>query len=183
MKKRTLFFIAGLTACLLVTLAGCGGGASESRTDDNTVGGGYTGESSSLAESAPSAGAANASKLVNIKEKMFVAQINDIYLNPDDYIGKTIQYEGMFTTYTWDEMNMTYHMVYRASPGCCGTDGVAGFEVVWPEGSDKTLPKENDWCEVVGTLERYKENGESYLQIVMDTLTVKTERGAEFVAQ
>ena len=121
--------------------------------------------------------------MVEIKERMFIAQLNDVYLNEDDYLGKTIKYEGMFTSYTWEEAGMTYYLVYRQSPGCCGADGQAGFEVVWPDGSNKSYPNENDWCEVVGTLGAYEEDGNSYLHIILDSLTIKSERGAEFVSQ
>ena len=121
--------------------------------------------------------------MVEITENLFLAQLNEVYLNQDDYIGKKIKYEGMFTQYSWEETGMTYYLVYRNSPGCCGTDGQAGFEVVRPEGSDMTYPAENDWCEVVGTLATYDENGQSYLHIVLDSLTVLDARGAEFVSQ
>ena len=121
--------------------------------------------------------------IVEIKERMFIAQLNDIYLNQNDYIGKTIKYEGMFTSYTWEEMGLSYYLVYRRSPGCCGADGQAGFEVVWPDGSNEYFPNENDWCEVVGTLDNYDEDGYSYLHIILDSLTIKNERGAEFVSQ
>ena len=121
--------------------------------------------------------------VVEIKEKLFLAQLNDVYLNQDDYLGKTIKYEGMFTKHVWAEKRMTYYLVYRNSPGCCGADGMAGFLVVWPDGTDKTYPSENDWCEVVGTLEAYEENGQSDLRIILDSLTVKSKRGAEFVSR
>ena len=104
-----------------------------------------------------------------------------MYLNQDDYLGKTIKFEGMFTKYYWDETDMTYYLVYRQSPGCCGADGLAGFEVVWPD--EHAYPEENDWCEVVGTLETYDENDGTFLHVVLDSLTVKSERGAEFVSQ
>ena len=121
--------------------------------------------------------------IVEIRERMFIAQLNDIYLNQNDYLGKTIKYEGMFTSYTWEEMGLSYYLVYRRSPGCCGADGQAGFEVVWPDGSNESFPNENDWCEVVGTLDNYDEDGYIYLHIILDSLTVKSERGAEFVSQ
>lgn len=121
--------------------------------------------------------------VVEITENLFVSQLNDVYLNQEDYIGKEIKYEGMFMQYHWDETNMTYYSVYRNSPGCCGADGQAGFEVVWPEGSDKAYPKENEWCEVVGTLAAYDEDGQSYLHIILSSLTVLEKRGAEFVSQ
>jgi zinc transport system permease protein len=137
----------------------------------------------SPSDTSPSQNKAEQSGAVEIKEKLFIAQLNDIYLNPDEYMGKTIKYEGMFIQYHWDETNMTYYLVYRNSPGCCGTDGQAGFEVVWPEESDQTYPAENEWCEVVGTLATYEENGQIYMLITLDSLMVKSERGAEFVSQ
>jgi len=129
-------------------------------------------------------GTAPASRdVVEIKEKLFIAQLNDVYLNQDDYLGKTIKYEGMFTRFLLAGKGTTYCLVYRNSPGCCGADGMAGFVVAWPDGTDKTYPSENDWCEVVGTLETYEENGQSHLRIILDSLTVKSKRGAEFVSQ
>ncbi len=176
--RKTVFLPA---LCLLLILSGC----QRYPLADGTSPG--AAQDAAPAQSAPDDGAQPASSqadgVVEIKEKMFIAQLNDIYLNQDDYLGKTIRYEGMFTQYHWDDTDMTYYMVYRQSPGCCGADGQAGFEVVWPEGADSTYPSENDWCQVVGTLEAYDEAGQSYLHIVLDSLTVLQERGAEFVSQ
>ncbi|MDR2768886.1 MAG: metal ABC transporter permease, partial [Treponema sp.] len=71
--------------------------------------------------------------VVEIKEKMFIAQTNDIYLNAEDYLGKTIRLEGLFKTDSYDDLSKTYCFVMRYGPGCCGNDGSAGFEVAWPE--------------------------------------------------
>ncbi|MDR0531357.1 MAG: hypothetical protein LBG83_04750 [Oscillospiraceae bacterium] len=162
--KHTKASLCALLLAAVLALAGCGAAdANETAPAD-------------LAR--PAAGT-----VVEIKEKMFVGQLNDIYLNRNDYLGKTIKYEGMFTKYTWEENNMTYYMVYRNSPGCCGADGEAGFEVAWPKGAGKGYPKENDWCEVVGTLESYEEDGQSFLRLALDSLTVLKKRGAEFVSQ
>ncbi|MDR2162425.1 MAG: DUF1980 domain-containing protein, partial [Clostridiales Family XIII bacterium] len=38
-----------------------------------------------------------------VGDKMFVGQMNDIYLNPNDYIGRTIRYEGFFTYFDNEE--------------------------------------------------------------------------------
>lgn len=121
--------------------------------------------------------------VVEIKEKMFIAQLNDIFLNPNDYVGKKIKYEGIFHEFFWEKTGKTYYQVYRKSPGCCGADGQAGFEVVWPKGEEKGFPQIDDWCEVVGTLELYEEDGDSFLHIVLDSLKIKADRGAEFVSQ
>jgi len=116
---------------------------------------------------------------IEIKEKMFIAQTNDIYLNAEDYLGKVIKYEGIFDSYTWEEENQTYYSVIRYGPGCCGNDGNAGFEVVW----DGDYPEKNDWVEIIGTLEAYGENGWQYLRLNLSSLTVLSTRGAEYVTQ
>jgi len=118
------------------------------------------------------------SDIVEISEKLFIAQTNDIYINPGDYLGKTIKYEGIFKSYYWGEADKTYYYVIRYGPGCCGYDGEAGFEVTW----DGQRPGEDDWCEAAGVLEVYEENGLQYLRLSLDSLTVMDERGAEFVS-
>ncbi|NLT58889.1 MAG: hypothetical protein GXX99_08015 [Clostridiales bacterium] len=120
---------------------------------------------------------APAGEVVEIKERLFIAQTNDIYINTADYLGKTIRYEGLFKTGDWQ--GVPYCYVIRYGPGCCGYDGEAGFEVVW----DGAWPQVDDWCEVVGVLEQYEEDGISYLRLVLSSLTVLDERGAEFVSQ
>jgi len=116
-------------------------------------------------------------EVVEITENLFIAQTNEIYLNAVDYLGKTIKYEGIFNVYEWEETDTTYYQVIRYGPGCCGNDGVAGFEVIW----DGDYPQQDDWVEVVGTLEEYEENGSQILRIRLTSLSVLEERGAEYV--
>lgn len=113
-----------------------------------------------------------------IKEKMFIAQCNDIYLNPKDYMDRTIQVEGMYGEFPNEEAGTTYRCVYRNGPGCCGNDGVAGFEMRY-EGK---LPKANDWIQVTGKIELDKEGDREYVVLKVTDLKVLEVRGAEFVA-
>jgi uncharacterized membrane protein YcgQ (UPF0703/DUF1980 family) len=124
------------------------------------------------------------SAVVEIKEKMFIAQTNDVYLNPEDYLGKIIKLEGLFKAMP-TESDFCYYFVLRYGPGCCGTDGNAGFEVVWDNKvfPDKSYPKEDDWVEAIGKLTYYEENGYPYLYLVLSSLSVLDARGAEYVAQ
>jgi uncharacterized membrane protein YcgQ (UPF0703/DUF1980 family) len=115
--------------------------------------------------------------IIEIKEKMFIAQTNDVYLNPEDYLGKGIKLEGLFKREGYAEKE--YCFVIRYGPGCCGIDGNAGFEVAW-EGSGE-YPKVDDWVEATGVLKTYDEEGYPYLYIALSSLTVQDERGAEFV--
>jgi hypothetical protein len=119
-----------------------------------------------------------ATDIVEIKEKMFIAQTNDIYINKDDYLGKTIKYEGLFDQSTWKGNGKTYRYVIRFGPGCCpGDAAAAGFEVVW----DKSYPKKNDWVEAVGVLEEYEDDGIPNLRLALTSLTVLAKRGKEKV--
>jgi len=121
----------------------------------------------------------NEEGIIEIREKMFIAQTNDIYLNPEDYLGKTIKYEGIFDMYEYEETGTTYYYVIRYGPGCCGYDANAGFEVVW----SGDYPKQNDWVEVVGVLEEYEEDENLYLRLNLSSLTVLDVRGEEYVSQ
>ncbi len=117
---------------------------------------------------------------LDITEKMYVTYINEIYTNPSAYLGKRVRLEGIYTEEYIEPTQMTYRYVYRSGPGCCGTDGsMCGFEFTM----DGEYPSENDWIEVVGTLEQYDENGIKYLNIKADSVTVKSDRGAEVVTQ
>jgi uncharacterized membrane protein YcgQ (UPF0703/DUF1980 family) len=126
--------------------------------------------------------------IIEIKEKMFIALSNDVYLNAPDYLGKTIKLEGLFKKQHVEyegEPATTYYYVLRYGPGCCGADGTAGFEVAW-EPRDQSLtkyPEEDAWVEAVGVLKEYSEGEMKYLFIALQSLRELEKRGAEFVSQ
>ena len=126
----------------------------------------------------------NNSDVIEIKEKMFISQVNDVYLNPDDYLGKTIKLEGLFMMeyppYIGTE---PYCFVLRYGPGCCGTDGNVGFEVTWKADRKISYPEVNSWVEAVGELKIYSEEFYDVLYLELSSLNVKNTRGAEFVSQ
>ncbi|KKI50670.1 hypothetical protein CHK_1785 [Christensenella hongkongensis] len=117
--------------------------------------------------------------VIEIKEKMFVAQSNDVYINSKEYMGKTIKWEGMFQQMTDTANGNVHNFVIRYGPGCCGYDANAGFEVRW----DGDLPEVNDWVEAVGTLGTYEENGTEYLYVQLQELNILEQRGEEYVYQ
>jgi zinc transport system permease protein len=117
--------------------------------------------------------------IVEIREKMFIAQTNAVYLNTEDYMGKTIKMEGIFKTEVG--YDTTYCFVIRYGPGCCGYDGNAGFEVAWAA-PRHSYPAEDAWVEAVGVHSSYEEDGFPYLYLSLSDLTVKETRGAEYVA-
>jgi zinc transport system permease protein len=120
--------------------------------------------------------------LVEIKEKMFLAQTNDVYLNPAEYMGKTLKLEGIFKREQYGEK--AYCFVLRYGPGCCGSDGNAGFEVSWDTTqAEGNYPNTDDWVQATGTLQRYEEEGAPYLYIALTELKKLDKRGAEYVTQ
>jgi len=118
--------------------------------------------------------------IVEIGEKMFIAQVNDIYLNADDYLGKTIKLEGVFKQSTGEE---PYYFVIRYGPGCCGNDGLVGFEVAWDKEKAKPYPADDSWVEAEGVLKSYEEEGYKLSYIDLTSLNVLAKRGAENVSQ
>jgi uncharacterized membrane protein YcgQ (UPF0703/DUF1980 family) len=124
---------------------------------------------------------------LEIREKMFIAQVNDIYLNSDDYLGKTVRLEGLFKYAQADDR--AYCFVIRNGPGCCGDDGQVGFEVSWAVpgqpsvGIVKSYPKVDDWVVAQGVLKEYDEFGFPFLYLALSDLKVLDKRGEEFVVQ
>lgn len=65
---------------------------------------------------------AAAEKVIEIKERVFVALINEIYLNAEDYAGKKIRLQGVFEVFRDEDTGEKFYSVTRRGPGCCGSD-------------------------------------------------------------
>jgi uncharacterized membrane protein YcgQ (UPF0703/DUF1980 family) len=121
------------------------------------------------------AGAAD--KVIEIQDKMFLAQTDDIYINAPDYLGSAVRYEGIYTNFPPEfEGGEELHIVFRRAPGCCGDDGMAGFIVAW----DGEYPDVDAWVRVEGVLES-TDMGD--LLVRLSSLSVMEKRGQEFVRQ
>jgi uncharacterized membrane protein YcgQ (UPF0703/DUF1980 family) len=128
-------------------------------------------------------GAAASEKTVEIKEKMFIAQISDIYVNLKDYAGKKVKYEGIMGYGKDSETGETVYSVFRQSPGCCGRDGVAGLDVIW----DNPYPPPDSWVEAAGTLEilavDYGRQVVRYPRVRLTSLKALEKEGERFVTK
>ena len=124
----------------------------------------------------------NKNGIIEITEKMFISQVNDVYLNTDDYLGKTIKIEGLFKQE--QSYDKSYCFVLRYGPGCCGYDGNVGFEVAWTNEKAQSYPAIDSWVEATGVLKTYEEDGyDQYLYLDLSSLNVLSKRGAETVIQ
>ena len=121
--------------------------------------------------------------VVEIKEKMFATQVSDVYMNSNDYLGKTIKLEGIFLAADYSE-NETFYSVIRFGPGgCCGNDNYVGFEIKWPTGKKETYPESNSWVEAAGLLKYHEGEYSQYLYLELSSLKELSRRGAEYVLQ
>ncbi|MGI6722345.1 MAG: hypothetical protein ACOX4I_07380 [Anaerovoracaceae bacterium] len=165
---------------LLISLTACGtpGAKTVSKTPPRGSGSKASASGSTRSKKSPPSHKDDGDVL-EISEKMFLTQINDIYCNFDSYKDKTIIVEGMFTRFDSADGSRSVPVVYRKGPGCCGNDGWGGFLLKY----DGEFPGENAWIRVTGTPELIKEGNSTDLYLEVTSLKVKTKRGAEFVSQ
>lgn len=118
---------------------------------------------------------ADTNNMVEITDNYFIEQTNDVYLNLDDYIGKTIKMQGLIYTYNDSNGDICYAVV-RNTPGCCGNDGLAGLDIRY----DGEYPEENTWVEVVGVMGKDTVYNSDVPAIQVASLNETTE-GTSFV--
>jgi len=121
------------------------------------------------------------SQTVEIRERMFATQVNEIYLNARSYLGRTINLEGIFKAEGSDEEPVLYVIRYT-SDSCCG-ESMIGFEVRWPNGQANQYPAGNTWVEATGVLKEYRSGFNRYLFLELSSLNIPDRRGAEFVTR
>jgi len=116
-------------------------------------------------------------RLIEIGDRLFIMQVDNIYTNAQRYLGRMVQLQGIFETHHWE--GETFHIVFRNAPGCCGDDGVVGFQL----DLDGTPPlADNAWVEVTGELERFGPNPNE-IRLRVTNIEEMAERGIEFVNQ
>lgn len=117
------------------------------------------------------------SGFIEFNDKFFISQVNDIYMNRGDYLGKKVRIEGNASEFTDPETGKTLHAVLRTGPGCCAFDGVVGFEY-----QAETYPKKDEWVKVEGVLKLVSVSNKYEVLIIDATsVEVKKERGQERV--
>lgn len=177
-------WLVSLLIGVMICLCSCGTSSNSSVESSNTDSGNTTANSSSSINDnkTESKTASKDDSVIEIPEDYFLTQVNDIYTNAEDYLGRTLKYQGIFEKSTYGEGDNQEQIMYvfRNSPGCCGNDGTAGFEVLW----DGDMPKQESWVEVEGVLQSYEDaDGNKFLQLKVDSLNVLKECGKEFVSQ
>ena len=90
--------------------------------------------------------------ILEITDPDFASQIKEIQFFRDEFLGRTIRFEGMFLSSYWEDEAI--YFVARLEGGCCG---FPGFEVYL---NDITRFDDETWVEVTGILEEFFVEGD-----------------------
>ncbi len=123
-----------------------------------------------VAETAPEDGNTDSDSpydvdLTQMSNTMVYAEVYNMMMTPEDYVGKTIHMEGIFSTYYDQNEDQYYHAcVIQDATACCaqGIEFVLKGNPQFPEG----YPEQGDLITVSGIFELYEENGLEYCRLV-----------------
>ncbi len=98
--------------------------------------------------------------LSRLSSTMVYAVVNDMLMNPNSYIGKTVRMNGAMSTYHDEESGSTYYAcIIRDATACCAQ----GIEFsTTDEYSVEDYPADGEDLTVVGKYDLYEENGYQY---------------------
>ncbi len=104
--------------------------------------------------------------LTILTPNMVYAEVSNMMMYPDNYLGKTIKVSGPYFPMYYDVTDNYYHYVLiEDALACCQN----GMEFIWDEGTHTypdEYPKEDEVIEIVGELKSYKE--ENYIYYYLD---------------
>lgn len=109
--------------------------------------------------------------LTTLSSTMVYAEVYNMLINPDAYIGKTIKMQGTFNIF----QNVMTGQVYTAclisdAAACCseGVEFVLGNDAVYPD----DYPSLDTPITVTGTFQTYEEDGMTYCHLVDATMSL-----------
>lgn len=110
--------------------------------------------------------------LTVMSSNMVYAEVYNMMLNPDLYLGKTIKMKGLYFPLYYDNTGNWYHYVMiKDALACCQN----GIEFIWGDGSHSypdEYPKEDQEIIVMGIFDCYEEEDYIYYYIKTDGYTI-----------
>ncbi|MBR1613384.1 MAG: hypothetical protein IJ671_07640 [Succinivibrio sp.] len=116
-------------------------------------------------------------KEIVIHDKLFIATMNDIYTNLDDYGDILVTFEGNLVRGSFDDPDFEgteYPFVYRLGPGCCYNDLYAGMYLEY----DGNIPPDDTWVKVSGKPFYFEHNGFTELFLKVESLEIMEKKGS-----
>lgn len=128
------------------------------------------GEAVSTESEAPSAGSEIASSgvdvdLTQLSSTMVYSEVYNMFVSPDDYIGKTIKMKGAFSIFRDEETDKVYYTCIIADATACCSQGL---EFVWKGEHDypEDYPELESEITVTGVFQTYEEDGSLYCNLI-----------------
>lgn len=112
--------------------------------------------------------------LTTLSSTMVYAEVYNMMVNPEDYIGKTVTMEGEFTILEDVSTGNIYTacLIYDAAACCAqGLEFLLVGDAVYPD----DYPEVGDAIKVTGVFETYDENGIQYCHLVDSVLEYTIE--------
>lgn len=110
--------------------------------------------------------------LTVLSANMVYAEVYNMMMDPDSYLGMTIKVSGPYYPLYYDGTGNYYHYVMiEDALSCCQN----GMEFIWDEGSHTypdEYPKEDDIVEIVGEFKSYKEEGYIYYYLDIEEYSI-----------
>lgn len=110
--------------------------------------------------------------LTVLTANMVYAEVYNMMMYPDSYLGKTVKVSGPYYPLYYDGTGNYYHYVMiEDALACCQN----GMEFIWDEGNHTypdEYPKEDDIIEIVGELKSYKEEQYTYYYLDIDSYKI-----------
>ena len=112
---------------------------------------------------------------LEIKDSYFLANMDDIYINYNNYEGKTVSYEG----FVYYDPYYNGAMVVARYFYCCGYDAyITGLECDYT--GDK--PSANQWVKVTGVIQINRENPDDiYPYLKVTSMELLEKEGEKYV--
>lgn len=108
--------------------------------------------------------------LTELSSTMVYAEVYNMMLTPDAYVGKTIKIRGQYYAQYWEETDKYYHYVIISdATECCQS----GIEFIWDDNSHvypDEYPKGDSEIQIEGVFNFYEEAGEKYYCLNADAI-------------
>lgn len=109
--------------------------------------------------------------LTQLSSTMVYAEVYNMMMTPEAYIGKTIKMNGLYYASNNPELEIYYHFVIiEDATACCaqGLEFILNGEHTYPD----DYPEDETPVEVTGVWGSYEEDGNTYYYIAADDIAV-----------
>ena len=100
---------------------------------------------------------------------MVYSEVNNMLVNPDDYVGKTVRMSGTYAAFTNEDESQYYPAVIIADATACCSQGIE-FELEGKPSYPDGYPDPQTEVTVVGMFETYNEDGMQFCHLVNSIL-------------